>query len=97
MAHQSCAFEYGIFDVDLPDGFEGTGWAGDHRAAFIQPDLGLVLLIDDSDPGQRRDPSAPRFTLYGINPFSEPAADEPLVQADDYGLILEEIEAWCDD
>ncbi len=94
MTSQAFVTESDGLDVALPAGFMDTGWAGDKLASFIHPDLGLILLIDYPEPDRRQPPGAARFTLYAIDPFSEPAPDEALVESDDYAWVLATIEEW---
>jgi hypothetical protein len=86
---------FGELGVELPDHFEDVSWRNEPCPCFHSAEARAFLYIDYADAAQREFPETERFVLQAAGEDGQHLEDESreLLSTDDFGLVLERIEA----
>jgi len=72
----------------LPAGWEDVSWHNDLMPRFINPDLGLGLWIDHSDPALAAWPHQGRFGLYRLDSTGDWDGLDHVIDTHDINAVL---------
>lgn len=86
--------DFGELGVELPDHFEDVSWGNEPCPCFHSAEARVFLYVDYADAAQREFQETERFSLQAAGEDGQHLEDDShLLNTDDFGLVLDRVEA----